>query len=180
MMTGKQYLMSIAGGALLGGTVNGITALANGRNFMTGNLPSSNAPIQPTVTQPTQNTGTQQGQAQQQTAIPNQNNSFSVTTAERPQMLSVEGQNYNINPPRPQIAGYESDVLTKTGLSHKFPYSFDEIIVQGGDFSFTSNGNYWYVASGSINTGNGWYSIGVRPNGTIFHRGFSNYYPFAK
>jgi hypothetical protein len=38
MMTGKQYLMGIAGGALLGGFINGITALANGRNFLTGTL----------------------------------------------------------------------------------------------------------------------------------------------
>jgi hypothetical protein len=48
-----------------------------------------------------------------------------------------------------------------------------------GDFSFTSKGNYWYVAPGSINSGNGWYSIGMYPNGTIFHRSFSTYYPFA-
>ncbi|GHT84110.1 hypothetical protein FACS18947_1080 [Bacteroidia bacterium] len=67
MMTGQQYLLGIAGGALLGGSVNGITALANGRSFMTGNLPSSNAPITPTVSQPAQpaqNTGTQQAQGQ--------------------------------------------------------------------------------------------------------------------
>jgi hypothetical protein len=37
MMTGKQYLMSIAGGALLGGTVNGIVSAANGNNFWSGN-----------------------------------------------------------------------------------------------------------------------------------------------
>ena len=51
MMTPQQYLMGIAGGALLGGTVNGITALANGRNFMTGNLPTQAAPtVTPTPT----------------------------------------------------------------------------------------------------------------------------------
>jgi hypothetical protein len=63
---------------------------------------------------------------------------------------------------------------------YRFPYSFDEIIVQSGDFNFTSQGNYWYVAPGSVNTGNGWYSIGMYPDRTIFHRGFSNYYPYAK
>ena len=120
--------------------------------------------------------------AQQQTGLPNQNsnNSFSVTTAERPQMPSVEGQGYNISPPRPEITGYSTSIAGKTDLSHNFPYSFDKIIVNGGEFSVTSQGNYWYVAPGSINSGNGWYSIGMHQNGTIFHRGFSNYFPFAR
>ena len=51
MMTGKQYIMGIVGSALLGGSVNGITALANGRIFLTGDLPSNNTPITQTVTQ---------------------------------------------------------------------------------------------------------------------------------
>jgi hypothetical protein len=181
MMTGKQYLMGIAGGVLLGGSVNGITALANGRNFMTGNLPSSNAPITPTVTQPAPNQQSNNTQPQtQQTTLPNQNNnnSFTVTTAERPQMLSLEGQGINIQ--RPDISGYINELSLKTDLSHNFPYSFDKIIVSGGEFSITSQGNYWYVAPGSINSSNGWYSIGMYPNGTIFHRCFSNYFPFAR
>jgi len=65
MMTGQQYLFGIAGGTLLGGGINGITALANGRNFMTGNLPSSNAPIAPTVTQPVPNQQSNNTRAQQ-------------------------------------------------------------------------------------------------------------------
>ena len=50
MMNGKQYLMSIVGGALLGGSVNGITALANGRNFWNGSLVPKDIPVtMPTV-----------------------------------------------------------------------------------------------------------------------------------
>jgi len=70
MMTPLQYLLSIAGGALLGGSVNGITALSNGRSFWSGNLPSSNAPIVPTITQPTlnqQNNNVQPSQSTTQT-----------------------------------------------------------------------------------------------------------------
>jgi hypothetical protein len=183
MMTGKQYLMSIAGGALLGGTVNGITALANGRNFMTGNLPSNNAPITPTVTQPTQNAGTQQGQAQQQTTPPNQNNnnSFSVATTERPQVLSVEGQGLNINPPRPEITGYHPSLANKTDLYHNFPTMLDKTIIQGGEFSLTGNGGYWYSAPGMIESVkgiyNGWYTIGINQQGVIYHRCFYQVLP---
>ena len=181
-MTGKQYLMGIAGGALLGGSVNGITALANGRSFWSGNLPNPKPTLpdlsglaKPEIKQP-------ELQSPKQTPLQSiePENSFSITTTERPQMLPLEGQGLSISPPRPEIAGYNPDVLTKTGLSHRFPYSFDEIIIKGGEFSITSKGNYWYVAPGSINTGNGWYSVGMYPNGTVFHRSFSNYYPFAK
>jgi hypothetical protein len=186
MMTDKQYLMGIAGGALLGGSINGITALANGRSFWNGNLPESNVPITPIIAQPAPNQQSNNAQPKQPTTqqqiLPNQNNNnnFTVTTVERPQVLSLEGQGINIEYPRPQIIGYKPDVLTKTDLSHKFPYSFDEVIVQGGEFSFTSHGNYWYIAPGSVNTVNGWYSVGIYPNGVIFHRSFSTYYPFAK
>lgn len=38
MMTGKQYLTSIAAGGLIGGSVNGITALANGKTFWSGSV----------------------------------------------------------------------------------------------------------------------------------------------
>ncbi len=38
MMTGKQYLMGIAIGGLLGGTINGGIALGNGKTFWTGDF----------------------------------------------------------------------------------------------------------------------------------------------
>ena len=70
-------------------------------------------------------------------------------------------------------------LATKTDLYHKFPFSFDEIIVKGGDFFVTSKGNFWYIAPGSINSNSGWYSIGMFPNGTVFHRCFTSYYPIV-
>ena len=80
---------------------------------------------------------------------------------------------------RPQIQGYIDKLATKTDLYHKFPFSFDEIIVKGGDFFVTSKGNFWYIAPGSINSNSGWYSIGMFPNGTVFHRCFTSYYPIV-
>ena len=80
---------------------------------------------------------------------------------------------------RPQIQGYIDKLVTKTDLYHKFPFSFDEIIVKGGDFFVTSKGNFWYIAPGSINSNSGWYSIGMFPNGTVFHRCFTSYYPIV-
>jgi hypothetical protein len=50
MMTGKQYLTGIAAGGLLGGAANGITALANGKTFWSGNVkppPMTPATIRP-------------------------------------------------------------------------------------------------------------------------------------
>ena len=40
MMTGKQFLMGLGIGALTGGAINGASALANGRSFLTGSLPT--------------------------------------------------------------------------------------------------------------------------------------------
>ena len=158
-----------------------------GVTFLQGNLPPQAASTvsTPTLTQATETSKpkiTQPQQSQpQQTTLPDQNNnvSYTVTTTDKPQVLSLEGQSINIEAPRPQIQGYTESIAGKTDLSHRFPFSFDEIITKGGDFSFTSKGNYWYVAPGSINSGNGWYSIGMYPNGTIFHRSFPTYYPFA-
>jgi RHS repeat-associated protein len=69
MMTAKQYLLGIAGGALLGGSINGITALANGRNFMTGNLPTQAAPIVPTAPTPATNQNTTQTPAEKMSHV---------------------------------------------------------------------------------------------------------------
>lgn len=108
-------------------------------------------------------------------------NVFTINTSasENPNFL-VEGQNLSIYEPRPNITRYNNSVLGKTDLSHNYPYSFDKIIIQNGEFSLTSQGNYWYISPGSINSTNGWYSIGMYPNGTVFHRCFTNYYPCVK
>lgn len=181
MMTGKQYLMGIAGGALLGGSINGITALANGRSFLNGDLTSSTAPITPTVsqtapnqqsnnTQPNQNPN--QATTQQQTN-PNQsnNNSFTVIRTERPQVLSLEGQSINIE--RPQVNGYINELSLKTDLYHNFPTAFDDVIIQnGGMAQRISDGAFMYTAPGTINGVQGVYTIGINQQNIIFHRCF--------
>ncbi|HBN05418.1 MAG TPA: hypothetical protein DD434_06475, partial [Bacteroidales bacterium] len=49
LMTPKQFLINTSLGGLLGGTLNGLAALSNGRNFWTGNFPKQ---VTPTVTTP--------------------------------------------------------------------------------------------------------------------------------
>ncbi len=44
MMTGKQYLMGITIGGLVGGTINGGIALGNGKTFMTGDVRGTGVP----------------------------------------------------------------------------------------------------------------------------------------
>jgi hypothetical protein len=44
MMTGKQYLMGIAIGGLIGGTINGGIALGNGKTFLTGDIKGTGVP----------------------------------------------------------------------------------------------------------------------------------------
>lgn len=82
--------------------------------------------------------------------------------------------------PRPKITGYEAKVFQKVDESHNFPFLLDQCIVNEGERSLTSCGNYWYIAKGTCRGGKGWYSIGVRPDGFVFHRCFTNYYPYAK
>lgn len=182
MMTGKQCLMGIAIGGLVGGTINGGIALGNGRTFWNGTLPTpSPSPTPLPLTVPSNKSEIQlPNNGRSQLAQLPEENSFTLrtTTTETPN-YSIEGQSIRIETPRPQIQGYDNSIANQTNLSHRFPYSFDDVIVQGGDFSFTSKGNYWYVAPGSVNSSNGWYSIGMYPNGSVFHRCFTTYYPTA-
>jgi RHS repeat-associated protein len=183
--TSNQVATGLAFSMITGGVMNGVNASANGLNFLTGDLlPSRPTPTRiptPSTQKASANANVTQPQ-ELNTTLPNQstNNNFTVTTTEAPQVLSVEGNRLNINPPRPKISGYSPDVLKKTGLSHEFPNSFDQFVVDGGEFSITSKGNYWYIAPGSVNEANGWYSVGTFPNGNVFHRSFSTYYPTAK
>jgi len=180
MMTGRQYLMGIAIGGLVGGTINGGIALGNGRNFWNGTLPSQNPAPLPLVIPNSKSEIQLPNNGRSQIAQISEENSFTLrTTTTETTNNSIEGQTIRIETPRPQIQGYNNSIANQTNLSHRFPYSFDDVIVQGGDFSFTSKNNYWYIAPGSLNRSDGWYSIGMYPNGTVFHRCFTTYYPFA-
>ena len=87
--------------------------------------------------------------------------------------------------PRPKITGYKPFLAGKTDLYHRFPTIFDEFIVQEGEFSLTSNGRFWYSLPGTISeTVNnefvnvpGFYTIGIYPNGEVYHRCFYKQLP---
>jgi len=186
MMTGKQYLMGIAMGGLLGGTVNGITALANGRSFWTGTVTKAPTPAAvvstPTSTQKPSVTETKTptpNNVQNQTTQLPDNNSYTVHGTKNLPNPSIEGRGINLESPRPQITGYKPSLDGKTDLFHNFPSSFDDFIIQNGTFSLTGDGRYFYMAPGSINGTQGWYTIGSYPNGVIYHRCFFDYLPLV-
>lgn len=188
LMSVGDYAKCVAFGAITGGVVNGTIAAVNSRNFFTGDLLKnpplveniSISPIKPLQVESEVETP-EINMPSATTGSVSEENSFTVeTTTNETPSGSIEGQNTTINVPRPQIQGYNNSIETQTDLSHRFPYSFDKVIVKGGNFSITSEGNYWYTAPGSINSSNGWYSIGMYPNGTVFYRCFTSYYPFAK
>jgi hypothetical protein len=63
----------------------------------------------------------------------------------------------------------------------------DEIVIQGGDFSLTGSGGYWYSAPGTISkivAGQsvnipGYYTIGINQSGIIYHRCFYEILPIV-
>jgi len=52
MMTPEQYAIGILGGGMLGGSIQGISALANGKTFWTGGPRSSGVPVPGTTPRP--------------------------------------------------------------------------------------------------------------------------------
>lgn len=181
MITGKQYFASVAIGGLVGGVINGSVALWNGRSFWDGTL--TTLPESPVyVPSSIQNNKSEIQLLKDEKPLTTQISeeyTYTVETTTRETPFSIEGQSIRLSVPRPEITGYNNSIANKTDLFHEFPYQFDKIIVQEGVFSYTSESNYWYIAPGSINSSNGWYSIGMYPNGVIFHRCFSTYYPIA-
>ena len=118
-------------------------------------------------------------QPQQQITTPNQDNTFTVTTAESPQMLFLEGQGINIQ--RPQINGYINELSLKTDLYHNFPTAFDDIIIQNGSVAQRiSDGAFMYTAPGTINEVQGVYTIGINQQNMIFHRCFYEWSNFLR
>ena len=179
MMSGTQMLYSSLFSGFFGGVANGILAKMAGRNFWSGKTVAQDVattakpvPVEeskkPTTTSKTTPTVTEENY----TIKFNESNSV-------PRSFSPENTSFDVEIPRPNITGYEASSL-KLDASHQFPMLLDDIIVKSGQGSLTSQGNYWFVAQGTMNRGNGWYSIGIRPNGSVFHRCFSNYYPYAK
>ena len=181
MITGKQYFASVAIGGLIGGVINGSVALWNGRSFWDGTL--TTLPESPVyVPSSIQNNKSEIQLLKDEKPLTTQISeeyTYTVETTTRETPFSIEGQSIRLSVPRPEITGYNNSIANKTDLFHEFPYQFDKIIVQEGVFSYTSESNYWYIAPGTINSSNGWYSIGMYPNGVIFHRCFSTYYPIA-
>ncbi|MDR1458848.1 MAG: hypothetical protein LBI60_01345, partial [Bacteroidales bacterium] len=158
MMTGQQYLLGIAGGALLGGSVNGITALANGRNFMTGNLPSSNAPITPTVSQPAPTQQSNNAQPNQSTTQPQtqlEQNRVSGRIAE--DVSGINQANKVRIPSATETANYRiPDELTSTTLREIKNVSYLDYTPQLQDFVKYSQQNSLQM------------QLWIRPAGTIY------------
>jgi hypothetical protein len=194
MPTAEQFVTGLGVSMLTGGVINGTLAASSGNNFWSGNpvaqgrgvfslnntpkssispsVPKLNVPAvpQPELHVP---------EPKPLDAIKSNNNSFTVTTTERPQMLSLEGQGINIQ--RPQINGYINELSLKTDLYHSFPTTFDDVIVQsGGMAQRISDGAFMFTAPGTINGVQGVYTIGTNQQNIIFHRCFYEWSVFLR
>ncbi|MBP7839592.1 MAG: RHS repeat-associated core domain-containing protein [Bacteroidales bacterium] len=180
MMTGEQYLMGIAIGGLVGGTINGGIALVNGKTFMTGDIRGTGVPTPgstPTLKfdEPEVKLNTN-GMRSQLAQMPEENSfTLRTTTTETPN-YSIEGQSIKISMQRPDITGYDASLAGKTDLYHSFPTLLDKTIVQQGAWvQRIKDAAFWFEAPGTINGTQGVYTIGVNQQGVIFHRCF---YPY--
>lgn len=76
---------------------------------------------------------------------------------------------------------------SKTDLFHNFPKDLDNTIIQGGVFSLTKSGGYWYSAQGEITriisgrekVTQGFFTIGINKEGVIYHRCFYKKLPIV-
>lgn len=65
----------------------------------------------------------------------------------------------------------QPQIVAKTNLYHNFPTTFDKTIVQTKNIAQRmSDESFMFTAPGAINGTQGIYTVGVTPDGTIFHR----------
>ena len=96
MMTPQQYLTSIAVGGLVGGSVQGISALANGKTFWTGDLKPIPAPLArptlPTLNSSKSEINTEGLRAKPLEVNPNRTPAFSDPLEPTPIRISQSGE----------------------------------------------------------------------------------------
>ena len=172
-------------GGITGGIIGGISSSLQGNNFWTGKAkPAIIKPevkwdpdVVPEFMRETQSYGPQ-WQELPETSMPryvgSSEVSYQVTTLsqESPSIRSA----YEITTSaiqRPTIRGYNPRIFTQQDVYHKFPFSFDKQIINGGRLFKIEKGGAFFVAPGAINGTSGVYTIGINHStGNIFHRCF--------
>ena len=185
MMTGEQYLLGVAGGALLGGGVNGISALANGKTFWSGSVKSLPASSIRPSTMPLNSSKPEMkvdALRSKPAQIPEETSYTVRTNSPEGTIYSpTDGHRIELKVPRPEIQGYHSSIAAKTDLYHNFPRVLDNTIVQSGSVAQRiSDGSLMFTAPGTIKGVSGVYTIGVDSRGVIFHRCFYDWPTFLK
>lgn len=162
-------------GGLMCGVGNGILSKIAGRNFWNGRYVKTPTPDTELLPQKPLAEPAKESTNQAKPISTETEGSYTIefnTSESVSGGFSPENISFKIDVTRPNITGYSNGLDLKGGSYHKFPYSFDEIIVKNGEMTFTSKGDYWFRAVGEVNGKSGWYTIGMRPDGTIFHRCF--------
>lgn len=184
LMTGKEFLMGLGIGALTGGTFNGISALAHGRTFWSGQLPSSSIQVQ----MPTVDVGKMVSKPEDASKV--LNNKLSdhssikyevVTDNSKGGMISHMKDGNSMIITRPEVKGYLQKLDLKTDAFHQFPKDFDKQIIQHGVGRFESTYTHpsmTFTAPGTVRINSdvykGIYEVGVRLNdGIVIHRFFN-------
>jgi hypothetical protein len=168
--------------------LNGLSAAVNGRSFFNGNLPRPSNTSVPIIIEGPLSPEAKLQRPKYDIPQGNQDVSFTVNFSDDLNAniaFPVERNVLRLAPARPSITGYHPRLSDQIDLYHNFPSLLDEIIIQNGSFTPTSSGGYWYSASGTISkivAGEyvnfpGYYTIGVLPNGVVYHRCFYNVLP---
>ncbi|OXB06441.1 FG-GAP-like repeat-containing protein [Flavobacterium pectinovorum] len=172
LMSGKDFVKGIAIGAVTGGILNGVTALANGKTFLTGSKPIAVQPV--TLPEVAGLAETKSGaQIKTDAKLPStvetsaKPTTQTNTTGKATLTKNVDGS-YKI-----EGLEYHPRVEEATDLYHNFPQSFDEHIIQNGAWAQRiKDGANWFELKGTINGVNGTYQIGINESNVIFHKSF--------
>ncbi len=188
MMTAKQFIVGVAFGAALGGTINGISAVKNGNTFWKGIDPTPKvSPI--SLPQAADLSKTANAEIRTDAKLPSttQTNTAPTTQANTTGKVTftknIDGNGYKVeglgivDDGGGQISkaeiGYHPRVEEATDLYHNFPRSFDEHIIQNGSWSQRiKDGANWFELKGTINGVKGTYQIGINKSNIIFHKNF--------
>jgi hypothetical protein len=170
-------------GAILGGTIRGISAVRQGNNFWNGaKKPLSMPIVDPSKTAQIQTREIDRIQIPKD--IPDsynasyENHSYSVTTQQQSTMYgSSDGINGRFVKPATEIT-YESRLALQLDPYHNFPKEFDKMIIQQGSAGTGKSGGNLFIAKGTVDGKTGVYTILMNEKGTVYHRLFYEYQKF--